>query len=151
VAGDDCGGQKEKMKKRDVLFAFFGIVLISAFVLLPTLSRYAKSMACGNNMSSIGLATRIWAEDNHKVLPDNFVCMSNELSTTKVLICPADKSRQAGLSWTSFTQSNSSYQLLTPGMPYNDSNAFLQCEIHRHLGYADGKVFDGRRRRTKWP
>ena len=139
------------MKKRDVLFAIFGIALILGFMLLPSLRRKAQSVSCGNYMSSIGLAARIWAGDNQNTLPSNFIVMSNELATTKVLICPSDNSREAALNWASFTSSNSSYELLTPGVPYNVSNAFIRCQIHGHLGYADGTVFDGKRRRTKIP
>ena len=151
MAGDDCGGKKEAMKKRDVVFVCIAVITVSVVALLPALGRHAKSISCGNYMSSIGLATRVWAGDNNNILPKDFVSMSNELATTRVLICPADQSRQAALNWASFTQSNSSYEILTPGVPYNDSNAFLRCEIHGHLGYADGTVFDGHRRRTKVP
>jgi hypothetical protein len=35
-------------------------------------------------------------------------------------------------------------------MPADDfSNAFFRCTIHGHLGFADGTMFDGIRRRTK--
>jgi len=100
-------------------------------------------------MSSIGVATRVWSDDNHNILPDNLVIMSNELATTKVLICPSDRIRQPAINWASFTVTNSSYTLLTPGIPWNDTNAFLRCQVHGHLGYADGTVFDGKQRRTK--
>ncbi len=139
------------MKKRDVLFVIIGVALISAVVLLPAGRRKVQSVNFGNYMSSIGLAARVWAGDNQNILPPNFVVMSNELAATKVLICPGDISRQAALNWASFTPSNSSYVMLTPGAPYNDSNAFIRCQIHGHLGYADGTVFDGKRRRTKIP
>jgi hypothetical protein len=139
------------MKKRDIIFTCLAIVLVSTVLLLPRFRRNAKSISCGNYISSIGLAARIWADDNHNILPVDLVSMSNELGTTKILICPDDASRFPALTWASFTSSNSSYQLLTPGVPYNDTNAFLRCEIHGHLGYADGTVFDGKRRRTKSP
>ena len=137
------------MKKRDVIFAIFAVALISVVMYLPSLKRKAQSISCGNYMSSIGLATRIWSEDNHNTLPENFITMSNELATTKVLICPSDQTRQPAKDWASFTMTNSSYALLTPGVPWNDTNAFLRCRIHGHLGYADGTVFDGKRRRSK--
>jgi hypothetical protein len=89
MAGDDCGGQKEAMKKREVIFTILAIAIISVVIYLPSLKRKSQSITCGNYMSSIGLATRVWVEDNHNMLPDNFVVMSNELATTKVLICRA--------------------------------------------------------------
>jgi hypothetical protein len=139
------------MKRRDVVFTILAIAFISIVVYLPSLKQKAQSVSCGNYMSSIGLATRVWSDDNHNILPGNFVVMSNELATTKVLICPSDRIRQPATNWVSFKATNSSYALLTPGAPWNGTNAFLRCEIHGHLGYADGTVFDGKRRRTKLP
>jgi len=104
---------------------------------------------CGNYMSSVGLATRVWSHDNHDLLPNNFTVMSNELSMTKILICPGDRLRQPAKDFASLTPTNSSYVLLTPGMPWNDTNAFLRCQVDGHLGYADGTVFDGKQRRSK--
>lgn len=139
------------MKQRDVIFAVLAVALISIVVYLPSLKRKAQSISCGNYMSSIGLATRVWSDDNHNMLPGNFIIMSNELATTKVLICPSDLARHPAKDWMSFTLENSSYELLTPGIPWNDTNAFLRCQVHGHLGYADGTVFDGKQRRTKIP
>ena len=102
-------------------------------------------------MSSIGCAARIWADDNSNRLADNFLVMSNELATTKVLICPTDSFHKPAASWTSFTTNNCSYEILRPGMSDVDTNAYFRCTIHGHLGYADGTVFDGTRRRTKRP
>jgi hypothetical protein len=78
--------------------------------------------------------------------------MSNELCTPKILICPDDKIRKPAESWATFTTNNCSYEILRPGMPDTDfGNAYFRCTIHGHLGFADGTVFDGKERRTKWP
>jgi hypothetical protein len=78
--------------------------------------------------------------------------MSNELIMTKILICPAEHKRQPAASWASFTSENSSYEILVGGLRDGDTNGvFLRCKIHGHLGYADGTVFDGVRRRLKIP
>ena len=143
------------MKKRDVIFALLGIFLIG-FVLFavskPRLKRWSESVSCGNYMSSIGCAARIWAGDNSNHLAVNFLVMSNELCTPKILICPSDIFRTPAESWTTFTTNNCSYEILRPGMPDNDfTNAYFRCTIHGHLGFADGTVFDGKQRRTKWP
>jgi hypothetical protein len=140
------------MKKRDFIFAVLGIVLILTAGLcaaLPRLKQHTESVECGNYMASIGYAARMWAGDNTNFLPCDFLTMSNELNTPRILICPADHSRQPATSWASFSPTNCTYQILTPGAPYNDTNAFFRCLIHDHLGYADGSVFDGTRRRTK--
>ena len=133
----------------DVAFAFVAVVVILFAVLSISQRRRAESVMCGNYMSSIGLATRVWSEDNSNMLPNNFVVMSNELSMTKILICPGDEIRQPAKDFASLTPTNSTYQLLTPGVPWNDTNAFLRCQVHGHLGYADGTVFDGKQRRSK--
>jgi hypothetical protein len=133
----------------DVVFGVVAVAVITIAVISVSRRRQVEFLMCGNYISSIGLATRVWAGDNGNKLPNNFVVMSNELAMTKILICPGDKSRQPAKDFASFTPTNSSYVLLTPGVPWNDTNAFLRCQVHGHLGYADGTVFDGKQRRSK--
>jgi len=133
----------------DVVFAIVAVAVISIAVISVFRRHQVESLMCGNYISSIGLATRVWSGDNGNMLPSNFVVMSNELTMTKILICPGDKSRQPAKDFVSFMPTNSSYELLTPGVPWNDTNAFLRCQVHGHLGYADGTVFDGKQRRSK--
>jgi hypothetical protein len=140
------------MKKRDVLFIGLGLLLVCAAALLaamPNLKKHVDSVNCGNQMASIGVAARIWVDDNTNCLPLDFLSMSNELCAPRILICPSDHSRQPAVDWSTFTQTNSSYEILTPGVAYNDTNAFFRCQVHGHLGYADGSIFDGKRRRIK--
>ena len=143
------------MKKRDVIFVLLGLssLAFALFALsIPRLKHWNESVTCGNLMSSIGCGARIWADDNSNHLADNFLVMSNELCTPKFLICPGDKIRKPSVSWSTFTTNNCSYEILRPGMPDSDlTNAYFRCLIHGHLGFADGTVFDGKRRRTKWP
>jgi len=48
------------------------------------------------------------------------------------------------------TSFNCSYEIIRPNLPGDDfTNAYFRCPAHGHLGYADGTVFDGSRRRTK--
>jgi len=104
---------------------------------------------CGNQMSSIGFAARIWAGDHEEHLPADFRSLSNEIGNLRILICPADESRQLAANWESIGETNCSYEIVLPGMSSSDTNVFFRCRVHGHLGYADGTVFDGRRRRTK--
>ena len=142
------------MKRRDIIFTFLGFVLIIAIVIClsqPRLKRYAESISCGNTMVAIGFATQMWEEDNSNCLAGDFLSMSNELCTPKILICPSDKARKIAYSWGSFTTNNSSYKILRPNLSGNDvSNAYFRCTIHGYQGYADGSIFDGNRRITKW-
>jgi hypothetical protein len=112
--------------------------------------QHAESVNCGNYMSSIGCGVRLWAQDNGGHLPSDFRSMSNELSTTKILVCPADHKRIPAKDWALLDPTNCSYEILAPGLNINETtNAFFRCRLHGHLGYADGTVFDGKRRRTK--
>jgi hypothetical protein len=103
-------------------------------------------------MVSIGFAARLWADDHEDQLPSDFLSMSNELIITKILICPGDHLRLKAGNWTAFTSENSSYEIVTPGLRDSDTNGvFLRCKVHGNLGFADGTVFDGARRRLKIP
>jgi type II secretory pathway pseudopilin PulG len=96
------------------------LVIFVLFVLAAILSpsnggakKKAKKMACTSNLKQVGLAEKIWASDHGGKFPFevvttnggtlelnngrntwvNFSIMSNELSTPKILFCPADTGR----------------------------------------------------------
>jgi hypothetical protein len=106
----------------------------------------ALSIACINNLKQFGLAVRVWSQDNSDAFPPDVLSMSNELAVAKLLVCPADKDRQAAESWGAFTAANCSYEYLTP----SSTNAFTEptrvlsrCPIHGHIGLCDGSVQSG--------
>jgi hypothetical protein len=93
----------------------------------------------------------MWAMDNDERLPTDFASMSNEINTTKILVCAADHKRRPATNWASLTLENCSYELLSPGLPATNSDtAVLRCIVHGHVGYLDATVFDGVRRRHKF-
>jgi hypothetical protein len=102
----------------------------------------AMSIACVNNLKQFGLAVRTWALDNNDSNPPNVLSMSNELSTPKVLFCPADTTRQAATDWTSFSTANCSYEFLAPSenTDADPQRVLSRCPIHGHIGLADGSV-----------
>lgn len=109
------------------------VVAVLTVVLLPTLMPHRirdSRIGCPNNLKQIGLAFRIWEGDNGDKFPAQlgstqggvmelvatgnaavvFQVMSNELSTTKVLICPTDARRHWATNWsTDFGNTNVSY------------------------------------------
>jgi len=138
---------------RVIVFALLLAVVIAVAWVVAAASaakRRAASLGCASRITSISLAVRLWAEDNGGVCASNFLCMSNEL-TPKILVCPGDRRRQKATDWASLTPANCSYEIMSPGLRVKDTNtAFIRCAIHGHLGYTDGTVFDGVRRRHKY-
>jgi len=81
----------------------------------------ARQINCVNNLKEVGLAYRIWEGDNGDKFPmavsgiqngeDTFRCyqvMSNELSTPRILACPAD-TRTAAVDFNQLENRNISY------------------------------------------
>ena len=101
----------------------------------------AMSISCVNNLKQIGLAAKIWALDNKDTFPPNFLSMSNELNTPKILVCPAETNRQVAATFTAYTDANCSYELLTPSENDTEPDRVLtRCPLHGHVGLCDGSV-----------
>jgi hypothetical protein len=100
----------------------------------------ADRIKCANNLKQVGLAARIWANDNHDVYPVDFISMTNELSTPLILQCPGDKSRNV-TNWTQVAAGNISYQMLAPGDKMTDPRVvFAFCPLHHNYCLVDGSV-----------
>ena len=146
------------------------LVILPA-MLLPALSRAkakAQRINCSNNMKQIGLSFRTWAIDNEDSFPFNvstnkggtlelclpasdgfdgnaafhFQVMSNELSTPKILVCPADGKKQAALKFESLQPGNVSYQVCsgTNVTELNPNQVLAVCLIHNNVLLCDGSV-----------
>jgi type II secretory pathway pseudopilin PulG len=121
------------------LLVIVAIVAILVAMLLPALAsakRKAQRINCVNNLKQCGLAFRIWEGDHNDKYPmatpmvnggtqefdtgadtfRHFQVMSNELSTPKILICPAD-TRIAVLNFARLKNQNVSYFV---GLDAND-------------------------------
>jgi len=103
------------------LLVVIAIIAILAALLLPALSM-AKSKAkranCLSNLKQVGVAFRLFANDNSEKFPwqldvpsggsfdsgdwtDHYRVCSNEFTTPKVLLCPADREKTLGEKWSS--------------------------------------------------
>jgi hypothetical protein len=101
----------------------------------------ANRIKCVNNLKQLGLAVRIWAADNQDHFPPNSLCMSNELSTPNISICPSDTVRLPAGNWASFTTANQTYEYFGNNTSEQYPNSILfRCPIHYSVCLSDGSV-----------
>jgi len=134
------------MKRFLIIFGTVLAVGIVVFIVaLPALKRHAETVSCSNQMHAILMvATMLWPDDHGGQLPSDYLSMSNELATPKILVCPGDHLHQPATSWATFTTNNCSYEIVAPGIHESDTNiVFLRCKIHDFVGYADDRLLDG--------
>lgn len=138
-----------------MLIAALGAAAWGAFHYWKVKARFdqlAESQRCVNQMCSLGIAGKWWAGDNDGRFPSNWQCMSNEVSYPGFLICPGDRERRLASNWSTLTDADSSYQIVSPGITEAETNAvFLRCTVHGYICYTTGIIFDGTRTRTKFP
>ncbi len=135
------------------MFVVISVIGLVVLLLLPAGHHgphKAIRISCINNLKQVGLAFRMWNDDNgaYPMLfqTNNFdgpsyamqqkmyvyyQAMSNELSTPKVLVCPADTKRSPGTNFTTdFNNSNVSYFV---GLDATETNANMFLAGDRHI------------------
>jgi hypothetical protein len=139
------------MRKRRLIIAFAVVALVGVFVALPPLKRHAELVNCSNQMHVILVAaTLMWPEEHNGHLPSDFLSMSNELGTPKILLCASDHSHRAAPNWNSFTTNNCSYEIMARGVLDTETNRiFMRCRIHGFVGYADDRLLTASGRLVK--
>jgi len=110
------------------LLVVIAIIAILAAMLLPALQNArnkAMQAECVSNLKQVGLAFRLWSDDNQDkypwmVLPaeggsanpakqdtfNHFLPITNELHTPKVLVCPSDRDRSEEGDWVEIVDNN---------------------------------------------
>ena len=111
-----------------IIIAVLGILAAMLIPALVSAKGKSKRIQCVNNLKQDGLAFRLWEGDNGDKYPmavstnkggtmeyaedgnafRHFQVMSNELSTPKILVCPADN-RTAAASFARLENQNVSY------------------------------------------
>lgn len=108
---------------------------------LQQLKQEAQSIQCVSNLKQICLGAIIWANDHNHVFPPDILSMKDELSTPKILFCPADPAAIRVADWSQLNPSTVSYRFLNPNGNETDHNKPLAtCTIHGHVGLSDGSV-----------
>ncbi|MBL9172701.1 MAG: hypothetical protein JNL10_04130 [Verrucomicrobiales bacterium] len=113
----------------EVLAAAMAVVVIAVVITPMVFRRNGQRPNCVNNLKNIGLSFEIFATDNGGAYPfqvsvreggsrewvptrqawRQFVCLSNELSTPKILNCPKDRDRVRATVWSKFDNRSLSY------------------------------------------
>jgi hypothetical protein len=126
-----------------IIGAILAIGLVVFIATRPAAKRHGELLICSSQMYAILWAATVWSGDNGGRLPPDFLSMTNELSTPRILVCPGDHLHPMATSWASFTTNNSSYEIVAPGIYKTDTNVvFLRCKFHGYVGYSDGRVLD---------
>jgi hypothetical protein len=120
-----------------------------AGLLLSTLERArleSHRVVCGDNLKQIALAGRLYSADHRNMFPPDFLAMSNELNSPKILFCPDDKTHSMAESWAGFdSRVNLRYEYLRPGIKASSamSGVIFGCPIHNPGCMGDGFIMKG--------
>ncbi|MDB6018116.1 MAG: prepilin-type N-terminal cleavage/methylation domain [Pedosphaera sp.] len=137
----------------ELLVVLASMLIVAALILPAFVPRRCNCVRanCVNNLKQVGLAFRIWSEDNNNKFPMDpsidlgsnkelingtntfayFQLMSNELSTPKIIVCPEDKKRHAATNFdTDLDNSKLSY---FAGLDASTNSPAMLLSGDRHL------------------
>lgn len=120
--------------------AFRNVAKLSP-VELQELKDEAYSVRCINNLKQLALAARIWANDHNDTFPPDYLTMKEEISSPKVLFCPAETSIVPVSEWQALNPSSITYRYLNAGgSGLEFQKVLLTCPLHKHEALSDGSV-----------
>lgn len=131
------------------------VLLLLAALLLPHFARARvrrSDSSCVNRLKQVGLAYRVWSGDNQDRFPmqvplaqggsmeaalagdavATYRCMSNELSTPKILLCPTDSARDYATNFANLSTNHISYFV---GLDANETNVLSLLSGDRNITY----------------
>jgi hypothetical protein len=145
--------------------------LLLAALLIPNFHAArapSQARACSGQMRQIGLAFRIWSIDHQDQFPFNvstnsggtkefcdrdangfdrnarrhFAVLAPELGSTKILLCPRDKSKTAAPDFEHLTSGNITYRLRSGSelIESDPAEILAECPIHGILLHCDGSI-----------
>jgi prepilin-type processing-associated H-X9-DG protein len=137
----------------EVLFIIIVVFVITVFFLTPGPPKgKPKRIKCTNNLKNVGLAAMLYATDNNDLFPGAysvsnrndlvtfdaakyFRALSNELSTPRIIVCPADNRAREAAAFTNLTTANVSY-FASLTAPKQSPSTFLVGD--RNLQFTNG-------------
>lgn len=140
---------EDVVRRRKQVIIWIVPTTVGLLGLLMLAGRGAKARAemiqCANVLSSLELAARTYSIDYEGRFAPNLQCMSNEIFTTRILICPGDRSRMPALNFAAMLPTNGSYVYLAANLHTTNAttNAIFRCPVHGHTVYGDGRIVLG--------
>jgi hypothetical protein len=116
----------------DLLAIIAAVAIVAGVFVIPMVAKpqfRSKQINCVNNLKQVGFAFRLWSYDNGDKFPSQvstnlggakefvaaggtfrqFLVMSNELTTPKILLCPSDSTRTYVTNFNALRETNVSY------------------------------------------
>jgi type II secretory pathway pseudopilin PulG len=155
------GNQRSRAMTLVEVFMVVACAVVLAYIILPWFARakIGGRPNCATNLKQINLAFFIWGEDNNNKYPTAisvtdggamelikagnvaglFQVMSNELSTPRVLVCPADTERTFVTNWNELNEAHISYFISADVSNKTNRNLVLDGDDNLIIGGAPVK------------
>jgi hypothetical protein len=154
-------GRRGGFTKWDLLIVVVAVTMVLGFLLMPRPGggkAKASRINCISNLKQIGLAFRMWSNDNGEKFPmatnsgtmefnltgevwRHFQAISNEVNTPKVFVCALDKQRSRPADWRDFT--NNSHLSYLAGLDADETKPQTILSGDRNLTSATVKPVNG--------